>query len=88
MSAEARWIIRDGERGGGEMGAGRGGEGRVSGSSAHSDPQKTKEAVDCRQNSKYVKAVGTSPVRSNLCAPLIAVSTAVRGSHKMMVMMS
>ena len=29
-----------------------------------------------------VKAMGTSPVRSNLCTPLIAVSTAVRSSHK------
>ena len=39
------------------------------------DPQKTEEAVDHRQNN-YVKAVGTSPVRSNLCAPLIADLTA------------
>ena len=50
-----RWLIRDGEGGGG---------GRVSGSSAQSDPQKTEEAVDHRQNN-YVKAVGTSPVPSN-----------------------
>ena len=49
----------------------------MSGSSACSDPQKTEEAVDHRQNN-CVKAVGTSPVRSNLCAPLIAVLTAVR----------
>ena len=60
-------------------GKGGGGEGkRVSGSSACSDLQKTEEAVDRRQNNNYVKAAGTSPVRSNLCTPLIAVSTAVR----------
>ena len=52
----------------------------MSGSSARSDRQKTEEAVDHRQNN-YVKAVGTSPVRSNLGTPLIAVSTAVRTSH-------
>ena len=49
-----------------------------SSSSARSDPQKSEEAVDHRQNNSYIKAVGTSPVRSNLCAPLVAVSTAVR----------
>ena len=45
------------------MGGGGGGpEGeRVSGSPARSDPQKTEEAVDHRQNN-YVKAVGTSLV--------------------------
>ena len=37
---------------------------RVSSSSARSDPQKTEEAVDHRQNN-YVKAVGTSLMRSN-----------------------
>ena len=37
----------------------------VSGSSAQSDPQKTEEAADHRQNNNYVKAVGTSPLRSN-----------------------
>ena len=51
---------------------GKGGE-RVSGSSMHSDPQKTEEAVDHHQNNSYVKAVGTSPVQSNLCTPLTAV---------------
>ena len=51
----------------------------MSGSSAQSDPQKTEEAVDHRQNN-YVKAVGTSPVRSNKCVLLTAVSTAVRSS--------
>ena len=53
----------------------------MSGSSAHYGPQKTKEAMDHLQNNSYVKAVGTSPVWSNLCAPLIAVSPAVRSSH-------
>ena len=37
----------------------------VSGSSVQSDPQKTEEAVDHRQNNSYVKAVVTSPLRSN-----------------------
>ena len=62
----------------------RGGDGwdgsegkRVSGSFARSHPQKTEEAVDHRQNNNYVKAVGTLPVRSSLCAPLIAISNAV-----------
>ena len=40
--------------------------------------RKTEEAVDHRQNNNYVKAVGTSPVRSSLCTPLTAVSTAAR----------
>ena len=53
----------------------------MSGWSARSDPQKTEEAMDHRQNNNCVKAVGTSPVRSNLCTPLIAVSTAVPNSH-------
>ena len=51
----------------------------MSGSSARSDPQKTKEAVDHRRNNN-AKAVVTSPVRSKLCTLLIAVSTAVRSS--------
>ena len=38
--------------------------------------------VDHRQNNSYVKVAGTSPLRSDLCTPLIAVSTAVRSSHK------
>ena len=38
-----------------------------------------KEAVDHRPNN-YVKAVGSSLVRSNLCTSLIAVSTAVQSS--------
>ena len=38
---------------------------RVSGSSVQSDPQKTEEAVDHRQNNSYVKAAGTSPLRSS-----------------------
>ena len=54
---------------------------RVSGSSARYDPQKTKDSMDHHQNNSYVKAVGTLPVGSNLCALLIAVSTAVRSSH-------
>ena len=61
-----RWFVRDGEGGGG----------RVSGSSARSDPQMTE---GLRRNNN-AKAVVTSPVRSNLCTPLIAVSTAVRSS--------
>ena len=48
---------------------GVGGGMKVSDSSARSDPQKIEEAVDHRQNN-YVKEVGTSPVRSNLCSPL------------------
>ena len=39
--------------------------GRVSGSSARFDPEKTEEAVDHRHNNNYVKAVGTSALRSN-----------------------
>ena len=46
-------------------GGGGGGSEGVSGSSAQSDPQKTEEAVDHRQNDSYVRAVGTSAVRSN-----------------------
>ena len=38
--------------------------------------------MDHRQNNSYVKVAGTSPLRSDLCTPLIAVSTAVRSSHK------
>jgi len=38
------------------------------------------EAVDYGQNNSYVKAVGTSPLRSNKYTQLIAVSTALR-SH-------
>jgi len=44
---------------------GEGREDRMSGSSPQSDPQKTEEAVDHLQNNNYVKAMGTSPVRSN-----------------------
>ena len=44
--------------------------------------RKTEEAVDHRQNNNYVKAVGTSPLRSNWSTRLIAVSTAVQSSHK------
>ena len=48
------------------LGTGKGErEDRMSGSSAQSDPQKTEEAVDHRQNNNYVKAVGISPLRSN-----------------------
>ena len=39
--------------------------------------RKTKETVSHRQNDN-VKAVGTPPVRSNFCSPLIAVLTAVQ----------
>ena len=59
---------RDGLLGDGAGGGGRGGGGdreRVSGSSVQSDPQKTEEAVDHRQNNSYVKAAGTSPLRSS-----------------------
>ena len=59
-STEARWLIRNGKR----VGRGGGERERASGSSSQSDPQKTEEAVDHRQNN-YVKEVGTSPVRSN-----------------------
>ena len=48
-------------------GGGAGGRQSVSGSTAQSDLQKTEEAVDHRQNNNYVKAMGTSPLRSNLC---------------------
>ena len=49
----------------------------MSGSFTQSDPQKTEEAVDHRQNN-YIKAVhGTSPLCSNKRTPIIAVSTAV-----------
>ena len=37
----------------------------MTGSSARSDPQKTEDAVAHRQNNSYVKAVGTSPLRSS-----------------------
>ena len=47
------------------MGGEVGGGGRVSDSSARSDPQKIEQAVDHRQNNNYVKAVETSPLRSN-----------------------
>ena len=40
--------------------------------------QKTEEAVGHRQNNSYVKAAGTSPMRSSWCAQLTAVLTAVR----------
>ena len=51
-------AIRDGN--------GRGwGVGRVSGWSAKSDPRKTEEAMDLRQNNNHVKIVGTSLLRSN-----------------------
>ena len=40
-------------------------------------PAKTEETVIHRQNNK-LKEVGTPPVRSNLCTPLTAVSTAMR----------
>ena len=55
---------------------------RVGGLSAQSDPQKTEEAVDHRQNNCYVKAVGTSPLQSRLCTPLVAVAAVVWSSHK------
>ena len=44
-----------------------------------SQPVKTKETVSHRQNNT-IKEVGTPPVPSNLCTPLIAVSTAVRNT--------
>ena len=49
----------------GGCGGGGGERDRVSGSSAQFDPQKTEAAVDHRQNNYYVKAVETSPLRSN-----------------------
>ena len=59
------------------------GEGRRGGGGRHEQlvsalrPVKTEETVSHRQNNK-VKEVGTPPAPSNLCASLIAVSTAVR----------
>ena len=50
-STEARWLIRDRERG--------------SSSSARPDPQKSEETVDHRRYNNYVKAVGASPVHSS-----------------------
>ena len=64
------WLIRDGEK----RGEGWKGEWFV-----HTlQRTKTEEAVDHRQNNNYVKAVGTSPVWSNLSTLLTAISTAVR----------
>ena len=60
MPTEARWLIRGG-------GGGGGGQRKGECSSAQSDPQKTEEAVDRRQNNSYVKAAGTSPLRSSCC---------------------
>ena len=57
-----------------EGGGGGGRRERASGSSAPSDPQKTEEAVNHRQNN-CVKTVGTSPA---LVYSATAVSTAVR----------
>ena len=41
-------------------------------------PMKTEETVRHRQNNSVIKEVGTPPVRSNLCTPQLALSTAVR----------
>ena len=49
----------------------------MSSASQSSGPGKTKETASHRQNNR-VKELGTLPVPSNLCTPLIAVSTAVR----------
>ena len=51
MSTEARWLIRDGERGGGG--------GQSEWLVRAPDPQKTEEAVDHLQNNSYAKAAGT-----------------------------
>ena len=48
----------------GGMGVWGGGE-RMSSWSARFDPERTKEDVDHSQNNSNVKAVGTSPLRSN-----------------------
>ena len=81
-STEARWHIRDNEKRG--NGGGWVGGGGVSGSSTRSYPQNTEEAVDHQQNNNYVKAVGTSPVGSNLCTPLLncCFNCCVEQSHK------
>ena len=57
---EARWLIRDGKREGG------GGGGRKSEWLDRALRSiKTEKAVDHRQNNNYVKAAGTSPLRSS-----------------------
>ena len=62
--------------------AGGGGE-RVSGSSAQSNPQKTEEAVDHRQNNNLlIIGSGDLAIAKQLVCSAIAVSTAVRSSHK------
>ena len=52
---------------------------RVSGSSARSDPQRPKRPwTAARTTDNHDKGVGTWPMQSNLCTPLIALSNAVR----------
>ena len=73
-STETTRLIRDGERGRGDL------EERSS-SCARFDPYRLKGTASHRQNND-VKEVRTQPVGSNLCTSLFAVSTAVRNSHK------
>ena len=69
-------MTGNGERRGGGGGVG-GGSGVYESLVRALRSVKTKETASHRQNNN-VKAVGTPPVRSNLCTPLTAVSTAVR----------
>ena len=63
-STETTRLIRDGERGRGDL-------------EERNLPVKTEETASHRQNND-VKEVGTPPVRSNLCTSLFEVSTTVR----------
>ena len=47
----------------------------MGGSSAQSDPQKTEEAVDRRQNNSYVTAVTDLTIEKQLVYSAVAVST-------------
>ena len=49
-------------------------------SSQRSDPYRPKRPPCSHRQNNNVKEVGTPPVRSKLCTPLIAVSTAVRNN--------
>ena len=69
-----KFFLGTGKAGGGGGGGGGGGSELLVRAIR---PGKISEAVDHRQKNNYVKAVGTSPARSNLCTPLIAVSTDV-----------
>ena len=71
-------LISDGEKSGGR---GRVGE-DMNSSSARSDPQRPKRPSCSHRQNNTVKEVWTPPVPSNLCTSLMAVSPAVRNSHK------